>query len=104
MEDTPFGRSRVWRTITPYVVTRHVKGGTAAEALAANVHAECRRVGLPQPRVEPSNLQGVPGIGLTGNVTLLFEQSIAGPLLLGKTRYLGGGLFRPVPRDSRHEV
>jgi len=29
-------------------------------------------------------------------VTLLFAQRVAGPLLLGRTRYLGGGLFRPV--------
>lgn len=94
-DDSLLGRSRVWKTITPYVVTRHAKDRAATEALAADVHAECRRLGLPEPRVESSNVQGAPGIGLTGNVTLLFERCIAGPLLLGRTRYLGGGLFRP---------
>lgn len=90
------GRSRVWKTLTPYVVTRHAKSGAATEALAADVSAECRRLGLPEPRVESSNVRGAPGTGLTGNVTLLFERRVAGPLLLGRTRYLGGGLFRPV--------
>jgi CRISPR-associated protein Csb2 len=94
VDDSLFGCSRVWKTITPYVVTRHAKGSTAAEALAADVRAECRRLGLPEPRVETSDVQGAPGIGLTGKVTLHFGRSVAGPLLLGRTRYLGGGLFR----------
>jgi CRISPR-associated protein Csb2 len=96
VDDSLLGRSRVWKTITPYVVTRHAKGGAATEALAADVRAECRRLGLPVPSVESSSVRGVPGIGLTGNVTLLFERSVAGPLLLGRTRYLGGGLFHSV--------
>lgn len=96
VHESLLGRSRVWTTITPYVITRHAKGGAAKEALAADVGAECRRLGLPEPRVESSSLRGAPGIGLTGNVTLVFERRVAGPLLLGRTRYLGGGLFRPV--------
>jgi CRISPR-associated protein Csb2 len=96
LDDSLLERSRAWRTITPYVVTRHAKGGAAAEALAADVRAECRRIGLPEPRVESTNVRGAPGIGLTGNVTLLFERHVAGPLLLGRTRYRGGGLFHPV--------
>ncbi len=87
------GHSCVWKTITPYVVTHHAKGGTATEALAADVGAECRRLALPEPRVESSNVRGVPGMGLTGDVTLLFERRVAGPVLLGRTRHLGGGLF-----------
>ena len=90
------GCSRVWKTVTPYVVTRHAKRVAATEALAADVRAECCRLGLPNPTVESSNLRGVPGIGLTGDVTLLFARHVAGPLLLGRTRYLGGGLFCPV--------
>jgi CRISPR-associated protein Csb2 len=86
----------VWKTITPYVATRHAKSGAATDALAADVRAECRRLGLPEARVKSSEARGAPGIGLTGNVTLLFERRVAGPLLLGRTRYFGGGLFRPV--------
>ncbi|MBK8482383.1 MAG: type I-U CRISPR-associated protein Cas5/Cas6 [Proteobacteria bacterium] len=101
VDDSLLGRSRVWKTITPYVVTRHGKGGAATEALAADVGAECRRLGLPAPRVESSNVRGAPGIGLRGHVTLLFERRVAGPLLLGRTRYLGGGLFRPVEEPDQ---
>ncbi|MFN7964535.1 MAG: type I-U CRISPR-associated protein Csb2 [Acidobacteriota bacterium] len=95
LQDSLFGHSRVWRTITPYVVTRHAKGGAATEALAADVRAECRRLGLPEPRVESRNVRGASGIGLTGYATLFFERRVAGPLVLGRTRYLGGGFFRP---------
>jgi CRISPR-associated protein Csb2 len=95
-DDSLLGRSREWKSITPYVVTRHAKGGAATDALAADIRAECRRLGLPEPTVESSDVRGAPGIGLTGNVSLLFERCVVGPLLLGRTRYLGGGLFRPV--------
>ncbi|MCC6930375.1 MAG: type I-U CRISPR-associated protein Cas5/Cas6 [Gemmatimonadaceae bacterium] len=90
------GHSRVWKTITPYVVTRHAKEGAATEILADNVVAECRRLGLPEPKVKSSNVRGAPGIGLTGNVELRFERRVAGPLSLGRTRHLGGGLFHAV--------
>jgi CRISPR-associated protein Csb2 len=90
------GRSRVWETITPYVVTRHAKNGVAMDALTTDVLSECRRLGLSKPKVETSNIRGQDGVGLTGDVKLFFEQSVAGPLLLGRTRYLGGGLFQPV--------
>ncbi|MGN6106865.1 MAG: type I-G CRISPR-associated protein Csb2 [Kofleriaceae bacterium] len=90
------GRSRVWKTVTPYVVTRHAKGGVAADALISDVLAECRRLELPKPQIEPSNVHGQAGVGLTGDVRLTFEKSVEGPLLLGRSRYLGGGLFLPI--------
>jgi CRISPR-associated protein Csb2 len=94
-KDPILARSRVWKTTTPYVVTRHAKGRAAMEAVAVDVLTECRRLRLPEPRVESSNVRGIPRLGLTGNVTLRFRQSVAGPLLLGRTRHFGGGLFRP---------
>jgi CRISPR-associated protein Csb2 len=100
-EDSLLGRSRVWKTITPYVVTRHTKGGVAIDALATDVLAECRRRGLPEPTVDPTNVRGVPLAGLTGDLVLTFGQSVAGPILLGRTRYLGGGLFRPVEEPAQ---
>jgi CRISPR-associated protein Csb2 len=100
-DDSLLGQSRVWTSVTPYVVTRHAKGGAATEALAADVLSESRRLGLPEPRVESSNVRAAPGIGLTGNVTLRFERHVVGPLLLGRTRYLGGGLFRPVEEPEQ---
>jgi len=98
-EDSLAGRSPTWETVTPYVVTRHAKGVGAAEALAADVRAGCRLLGLPEPRVDSRNVRGMRGTGLMGDVQLTFGQSVSGPLLLGKTRYFGGGLFRRV-RDQ----
>lgn len=95
-QGTPIhGASRVWASVTPYIVTRHVKGVGAAEALAIDVRAECRRLGLPEPKVESYHVRGVPGLGLAADVRLTFKQSILGPILLGRTRYFGGGLFFP---------
>jgi hypothetical protein len=94
--------SPVWETITPYVVTRHAKEGEAKKALEVDVRAECRRLGLPEPEaVEVNDIQGLSGIGLTGKVKLHFVQHITGPLLLGRTRYLGGGLFLAVHHQDQ---
>ncbi len=90
------GRSRMWETATPYVVTRHAKDSSALEAVAADVRAECRRLRLPRPAVEPYDVRGIPGTGLVGGVRLTFREVVAGPILLGRTRYFGGGLFRPI--------
>lgn len=103
-DDSFLGRSHVWKTITPYVVTRHAKGGAATEALAADVRAECSRLGLPEPRIESCNVRGIPGMGLSGELRLTFGQSVLGPILLGRTRYLGGGLFLPVHEASNVTV
>jgi CRISPR-associated protein Csb2 len=100
-DDPLLGCSRVWTTITPYVATRHVKVGAATEALAADVRVECRRLGLPQPMVKTSDVRAVRGLGLSGTLTVHFERRVAGPLLLGRTRYLGGGLFRRVDERER---
>lgn len=89
------GRSRVWATVTPYVVTRHRRVGIAIEVLIADVLTECRRLKLPSPFVEAYNIRGIPRQGLTAEIRLTFEVSVPGPLILGRTRYLGGGLFLP---------
>lgn len=90
------GYSRVWKSLTPYVVNRHAKEVGAAEALAADVCAECRRLGLPEPQVASSDIRGVQGIGLVGQVRITFCVSVRGPIMLGRTRYIGGGLFTPI--------
>lgn len=91
--DPLFAVSRVWESVTPYAVTRHIKQGSAVDALSADLCAECWRRGLPKPVVIPGELHGIPGIGLTGVVRLIFPIRIQGPLILGRNRYLGGGLF-----------
>jgi CRISPR-associated protein Csb2 len=84
---------REWESVTPYVVTRHARLGDASAALTADVLAECRRRGLPHPIVTPLDVRGLSGVGLVGRLRLVFPTPTRGPILLGKTRYMGGGLF-----------
>jgi CRISPR-associated protein Csb2 len=91
--DLLFGTSRVWESVIPYQVTRHVKKVQAADVLSSNLRAECRRLGLPEPQVSSFDLRGVSGVGLVGSARLTFAVAVNGPILLGKNRHLGGGLF-----------
>jgi len=84
-----------WESLTPYVVTRHTKGSSAHAALIADVRVECRRLGLPEVEVEVVEGYGRPGVGLVGMLRLRFATRVAGPLMLGRTRHLGGGVFMP---------
>ena len=97
--DPLFAVSRVWESVTPYTVTRHTKQGSAAEALSADLCAECYRRGLPKPVVIPGELRGIPGTGLIGIARLAFPVPVQGPLILGRNRYLGGGLFVRKPHE-----
>jgi CRISPR-associated protein Csb2 len=94
-EDRLLVASMSWRSVTPYAVTRHKKHTTATEVLAEDAAAECRRQGLPSPKVTVLDAHGVPGRGLEGRVRLDFAVAVRGPVILGRTRYLGGGLFAP---------
>lgn len=93
ISDPLFRPSTTWKSMTPYVVNRHVTRATAIEALAADVRAECTRVGLPRPEITVTELAGRSGIGLSGTVELAFSTAIPGMIALGRTRYFGGGLF-----------
>lgn len=87
------GVAHTWRTLTPYQVNRHAKKLGALEAVADDVRIECVRRGLPEPRVTTLAARGLVGIGLVGEVELEFPRAVSGPLLLGRSRHLGGGLF-----------
>ncbi|HPM84971.1 MAG TPA: type I-U CRISPR-associated protein Csb2 [Candidatus Anammoximicrobium sp.] len=91
--DPLFRASRHWESATSYDVTRHAKGIGAARAVAADVVVECQRRGLPVPQVTIIETHGQRGVGLMGRVSLSFAVAVNGPLLLGKSRHLGGGLF-----------
>jgi CRISPR-associated protein Csb2 len=89
--------ARSWTSLTPYVVTRHVRTASASDAVTADILAECDRSHLPRPHSRIFDVRGVPGIGLRGTVRLDFAVAISGPIALGRTRYLGGGLFAGNP-------
>jgi CRISPR-associated protein Csb2 len=91
--DTLLVAATRWTSLTPYAVTRHRKCSSANEALVADVLAECARCSLPRPEVEVTDVRGVSGRGLEGHVQLRFAVAVAGPIVLGRTSHLGGGLF-----------
>ena len=86
----------VWESVTPYTVTRHRRLYSAASALVADVRAECERCGLPMPEVEVLAARSFSGRGLQGHLRLRFAAAVRGPLALGRTGLLGGGLFAAV--------
>jgi CRISPR-associated protein Csb2 len=82
-----------WMSATAYRVNRHAKGG-AVSALIADLLAECRRFGLPEPKgVTTSHVRGISGVGLVGFARIEFHVAIPGPIALGRNRFAGGGLF-----------
>lgn len=102
MQDDPlFARSTTWKSLTPYIVTRHAKAGNAAAAIEADLVAECRRAGLPRPTIDVERAFARPGIGLFGLARLEFAAAVGGPILLGRDRHFGGGLFQPAEEYRR---
>src|SRR5262249_40968509 len=94
-ETDPVTRAaRVWTSGTPFTVTRHLQQVTAHDALRIEIERCCAARGLPPPTVALHDVRGIPGRGLQGRVTLEFRVAADGPIVLGRTRYLGGGLFR----------
>jgi CRISPR-associated protein Csb2 len=91
--DPLFAPSFTWVSLTPYRVTRHAKLSHAAAALEADLLTECRRAGLPQPQIEVMETFAKSGAGLFGLARLSFHGVEAGPILLGRDRHFGGGLF-----------
>jgi CRISPR-associated protein Csb2 len=71
----------------------------AAAALAADVAEECLR--LPRVDVEVLEARGIAGVGLAGRTRLRFATAVAGPILIGRDRHSGGGLFAGCP-SQRH--
>ncbi len=95
--DPLFAPSRIWTSVTSYRATRHKKRVGAAEALSADLRTECRRRRFPVPRVTPIEMRGVPGVGLVADMKLEFNVAVTGPMVLGRSRHLGGGLFEGSP-------
>lgn len=100
--DLLFACSSTWESLTPYRVTRHAKLNHAAAALAADLLAECQRAGFPRPQIEITKTVSAPGAGLSGLAKLRFHGIVAGPVLLGRDRHFGGGLFTASGQEKRY--
>ena len=96
--------SRVWRSVTPFVATRNMRGGLDApdDFVKTDVVNECARRGLPVPKgVQVLNAAVGPRGGCpTARVEIEFTTAVSGPLMLGRTSHTGGGLFHAVPPKS----
>ena len=91
--DSLLAPSRGWESLTPYRVTWHARLNDAAAAVEADLLAECRRAALPKPEIKITRAFGKPGAGLFGFAKLRFHTAVGGPILLGRDRHFGGGLF-----------
>src|SRR5690606_9051192 len=91
-----FQASSVWESSTPYDVNRHARKSTAETVLTRDVYSECERRGLPRPAVTVLQWKAVSKSGLQGWLRLEFKDAITGLIMLGRSRYTGGGLFTPL--------
>lgn len=92
--DPLFAISRRWTSVTPYTVERHERAGDAEMAIVMDVERALARAGLPRAQVRVDRLTSEKGTGLRAWVTLDFDVAVRGPLLLGRDRFKGGGVFR----------
>lgn len=85
--------SRAWETVSPYVANRHRNAGSAHAALTEDVQQSLVDAGLPPATIEVVRCFSTNG-GLAGRIRLTFPIAIAGPIVLGRRRFVGGGFFR----------
>ena len=96
--------SKRWATATPVVLDRFPKGKLTAEEIVAQ---GCERAGYPRPvKVALAHTSSLamppaqkfhlrkPG-ALYAHVVVEFADAVTGPLLVGKERYFGLGMFLP---------
>lgn len=108
--------ARQWATMTPFVSDRHAKAKDAVtyrEEIAADIRAASARIGIDTPvQVVVTSVSahlGVPPAHQFPRLTrkdgserrhthaiLIFEEPVAGPLLIGAGRYRGYGFCRPL--------
>jgi CRISPR-associated protein Csb2 len=89
-------RSATWESASAYTCTRHAKAGDVKRAITLDVEHECNRRGLPRPTVTVLSWRSAPDRGLSALVRLQFEVAVPGPVIIGRTRFLGGGRLVPV--------
>ncbi|NKC15942.1 MAG: type I-U CRISPR-associated protein Cas5/Cas6 [Gammaproteobacteria bacterium] len=91
--DGLLGSARQWESLTQYRPTRHAKKLPAEQALIQDVLFELDRQNLPRPELDVLTVEQGPRGGLAGRVRLRFGQPQAGPIMIGRNRHVGGGVF-----------
>ena len=110
--------SRTWASVTPVVLNRHFDGEDKWERAAESVKDACAHIGRPRPRevlLHPVSLvEGVPhsrefpqitrkrdgGRQMHSHAVVIFNEPVAGPVLIGAGRFRGYGLCRPMDHRS----
>jgi CRISPR-associated protein Csb2 len=100
--DPLFRPSNAWQSATAYLVTRHGKRSSAEATLTDDLKRECLRGGFPAVEVTEVQSRARQGVGLFGDAKLNFATAVRGPVILGKTRYFGGGLFIAADEGREH--
>lgn len=105
-----------WATVTPMVFDRHPKSKNPVRhqaEVAKIVTDSCEAIGLPKPREVVASRVSIhlnvipshdfpPMLRKDGSarrhlhLTLVFDEPVVGPVILGAGRYLGYGLARPL--------
>lgn len=92
-EDDPLATTcRRWTSVTHYLPTRHPRRLDDFRTLADDVALECRRRRLPVPEIALA----APRRGLAARLSLDFPRAVRGPVVLGRSSQVGGGLFEVV--------
>ncbi|MDE0480834.1 MAG: type I-U CRISPR-associated protein Csb2 [Gammaproteobacteria bacterium] len=112
-------RSRTWASVTPVVLDRHYDGKDRWQRAAEDVKKACERIGLPAPKevmLHPVSLaEGVPharkfpcmtrksdgGIRNHSHAVLVFDQPVAGPVMIGAGRFRGYGMCLPMDQGKQ---
>lgn len=95
--DSIFVQATTWRSQTPYVVNRHYREKDAHAAVIRDVEESLRTAALPSATVTVLSIEPRHSGALSARLEISFATAVRGPLILGRTRFLGGGLFEPVP-------
>lgn len=106
-DDPLFVESMTWETVTAYQPTRHPKKQeSAAEFIADDVRAELRKRVDQEASIEVLTVDEGPRGGISARLRITFNRPETGPLILGRNRHKGGGVFAAVEpsttRDSPH--
>ena len=106
--------SRTWASVTPVVLNRHFDGDDRWDRTTESVKDACQHIGLPRPAevlLHPVSLvEGVPharefprltrkrdhGRQSHAHAVIVFDEPVAGPMLIGAGRFRGYGLCRPM--------
>jgi CRISPR-associated protein Csb2 len=111
--------ARVWTSVSPVVLDRFPKKNGDAKQISRIIEGSCTQSGYPKPQEiifgDHSSLKGVPPSNQfrtqrkkTPNrpylhVTIVFDEPVRGPMLLGAGRYFGLGLMLPISDNPTTE-